>query len=110
TAPGAITIGGSGDITVLNTTYEPGQSSGWHTHRGIHAVAIVSGEITVYDQNCIRRAYGPNEPYIGGQYLHLIRNEGTQPAAMVVTYMNPAQPTVAAVSPAQAANPPCNVS
>jgi hypothetical protein len=113
TPPGAITIQGTGDITVLNMTYEPGQSSGWHTHRGIHAVAIVSGQVTIYDQNCIAKAYGPNEPYIGGQLLHLIRNDGTEPAAMVVTYVNPAQPTVAAVAPTASAGttatPPCDV-
>jgi hypothetical protein len=47
------------------------------------------------------------------QHQHLIRNDGTEPAAMVVTYVNPAQPTVAAVNPGAAAaatpTPPCDV-
>lgn len=104
-APSGLTIQSTGDISVLNMTYEPGQSSGWHTHRGIHAVALVAGEVTVYDQNCVAHTYGPNEPYIGGQQLHLLRNEGAEPAVMVVTYMNPINPGPAQVAP----TPQCDV-
>jgi quercetin dioxygenase-like cupin family protein len=107
-APGAVTIQSPGDITVLNMTYEPGKSSGWHTHRGIHAVAVISGTLTVYDQNCAATTYRPGEAYIGGQQLHLVRNEGSDPATMVVTYVNPVNQ-----GPAQVAStpttPPCDV-
>lgn len=89
-APAAgLTIQGPGDITVLNMTYEPGETTGWHAHRGIHAVAILAGELAVYDAGCVRTTYGPDNPYIGGQQLHLIRNETGAPVPMVVTYLNP---------------------
>ena len=106
TPPGALTIQSTGDITVLNMTYEPGQSSGWHHHRGIHAVAVISGQLTVYDQDCLAHTYGAGDAYIGGQLPHLVRNEGTEPATMVVTYVNPINPTPAQV---ETATPPCDV-
>lgn len=100
-----LTIQSPGDITVLNMTYAPGQSSGWHHHRGIHAVAVISGELTVYDQDCVAHTYGAGDAYIGGQLPHLVRNEGTEPATMVVTYFNPTGPTPATVAPSP---PPCD--
>ena len=107
-APGpqtaGLTISGPGDITVLNMTYAAGESSGWHAHRGIHAVAVLAGELAVYDTSCNRTSYGPDNPYIGGQQLHLIRNETGAAVPMVVTYLNPLQP--AEVVPPPIATPP----
>lgn len=94
--PAGLTIQGPGDITVLNMTYEAGETSGWHSHRGVHAVAILSGELVVTDANCVRTTYGPGNPYIGGQHLHLIRNETDGPVPMVVTYLNPTATSQAA--------------
>jgi quercetin dioxygenase-like cupin family protein len=104
-----LTIQSAGDISVLNMTYDAGQSSGWHAHRGIHAVAILSGSLTVYDEHCVATTYGPDNPYIGGQHLHLIRNEGAEPASMVVTYINPVS---SSQQPAQVGSvtPPCAIS
>jgi len=105
-APAGLTISGPGDITVLNMTYDAGESSGWHAHRGIHAVAALSGELTVYDTACNRTTYGPDNPYIGGQQVHLIRNETGAPVPMLVTYLNPLQPAHT-VPPPIATPPPC---
>ncbi len=73
------------DIGVVTMTYEPGQSSGWHTHPGLHAVAVVSGTLTVYGPGCTPRTVGPGDSYVGGQELHVTRNETTAPVEMVVT-------------------------
>src|SRR5262249_46631627 len=101
---GGLTIGGPGDITVLRRSYGPGQSSGWHSHRGIHAVAVLSGAISVYDAQCTATVYGPGEPYIGGQQLHLVRNEGASAADLVVTYLNPTTLGSSAILPQQKPN------
>jgi quercetin dioxygenase-like cupin family protein len=93
--PGSLTLSGPGDVNVLKVAYEPGQSSGWHTHAGIHAVAVLSGTLTVYDGQCQAQHYGPGRPYIGGQELHLARNETAAPVEMVVTYLNPSTSTKA---------------
>jgi quercetin dioxygenase-like cupin family protein len=90
--PLAITLSGPGDVTVLNQTYEAGKDSGWHAHPGIHAVAVLSGELTIYDEACVRHTYAAGESYVGGQLTHLVRNETALPVEMVVTYMNPAGP------------------
>lgn len=73
------------DIAVVTMTYEPGQSSGWHTHPGLHAVAVVSGTLTVYGPTCSPLVIGPGESYVGGQELHVTRNEAAVPVEMVVT-------------------------
>lgn len=105
-ATGGLTIQGPGDITVLNMAYEAGESSGWHAHRGIHAVAILAGELAVYDTACNRTTYGPDNPYIGGQQLHLIRNETGGQVPMVVTYLNSLSAAQSA-PPAQTSPPVC---
>lgn len=90
--PLAITMSAR-DVSVVTQVYEPGASSGWHTHPGIHAVAVLSGTLTVYDGQCQRQSYEPGRPYVGGQQSHLVRNEGEAPVTMVVTYLTPSAPT-----------------
>lgn len=78
-----------GDISVLAQVYQPGEDSGWHRHAGVHAVTILSGTLTVYDDQCRRQTFGPGEPYIGGQFTHLAVNETTVPVEMSTTYVSP---------------------
>jgi anti-sigma factor ChrR (cupin superfamily) len=75
------------NVGVTSEDYLPGQSSGWHRHAGVHSVVVLSGTLTIYDQDCQRRDYGPGDSYIGGQQPHLARNEGAEPVALVVTYV-----------------------
>jgi quercetin dioxygenase-like cupin family protein len=88
TEPTAITVG-PGDVSVVTQVYEPGEDGGWHAHPGIHAVAVQSGVLTVYDGDCRRQTYEPGRPYVGGQLPHLVRNETAEPVVMAVTYLNP---------------------
>lgn len=88
----AMAISGPGDVSVVSQVYEPGQASGWHSHSGIHAVAVLSGSLTIYDGRCARQTFGPGSPYIGGQELHIAINESAEPAVLTVTYINPAGP------------------
>lgn len=86
--PPAITLAAR-DISVVSQVYGPGESSGWHAHSGIHAVAVLSGELTVYDGNCRAERFRPGRPYVGGQEIHLVRNETAAPVEMAVTYLSP---------------------
>jgi quercetin dioxygenase-like cupin family protein len=86
----ALTLNGPNDVSVVTQVYEAGESSGWHRHTGIHAVAVLSGTLTVYDDRCHAQLVVPGRPYVGGQDLHLARNETTSPVEMVVTYLNAA--------------------
>jgi quercetin dioxygenase-like cupin family protein len=89
--PSAITLSAR-DVSVVTQVYEPGQTSGWHSHPGIHAVAVLSGVLTVYDGDCRRETFEPGRPYVGGQQTHLVRNETDAPVTMIVTYLNPSVP------------------
>lgn len=82
-------LGGPTDVTIQMATYEPGQTSGWHSHTGMHAVMVLSGTLTFYDGQCEARTYGPGDAYVGGQGLHLARNETDTPVELAVTYMFP---------------------
>ena len=87
-----IVLRGPGDVAVVTQAYEPGQTSGWHAHAGLHAVAVLSGELTVYDRECRPQRVVAGEPYVGGRELHLARNETSEPVTMVVTYLNAVGP------------------
>lgn len=88
--PGRIVLNGPGDVAVVTVVYEAGRSSGWHAHAGLHAIAVLSGELTIYDAACTPLRVVPGQPYVGGQELHLARNETDRPVEMIVTYLNPA--------------------
>jgi quercetin dioxygenase-like cupin family protein len=95
-----IVLRGPGDVAVVTQVYEPGQSSGWHAHAGLHAVAVLAGELTVYDAECRPQRVVAGEPYVGGRELHVARNETAEPVDMVVTYLNAVGP-----APAHAGGP-----
>ncbi len=73
-------------VSVQRTIYQPGESSGWHSHAGVHTVIVMSGALTVYDRSCRPRSFGPEDPYIGGLENHLARNESDAPVEMMVVY------------------------
>lgn len=89
TDPLALTLSAR-DVSVVHQVYEPGEASDWHSHPGIHAVAVLSGVLTVYDGQCQAQTFQAGQPYVGGQQLHLVRNESAEPVVMSVTYLKPA--------------------
>lgn len=90
--PLTLTVSGPGDVNVLRQVYEAGGDSGWHRHPGIHAVAVLSGTLTIYDHTCQVQTFGPGQSYVGGQEGHRVRNETAEPVEMAVTYLSPAGP------------------
>jgi quercetin dioxygenase-like cupin family protein len=86
--PAAITLSAR-DVSVVTQVYEPGQNSGWHAHPGIHAVAVLSGTLTVYDGQCERQTFEAGQPYVGGQLPHLVQNETDAAVTLAVTYLSP---------------------
>ena len=59
------------DVGGTDVAYEPGHSSGWHVHPGVHSVVVLPGNLTVYDADCRRHAYGPGQTYLGGDIVHI---------------------------------------
>jgi quercetin dioxygenase-like cupin family protein len=74
-------------VSTTDLVYEPGHSSGWHVHPGVHSVAVSSGTLTVYDEACRRQDFGPGQTYVGGRDPHMVRNSGDADAVLAVTYV-----------------------
>ena len=89
-ASSGVAIGGPSDVAAQMASYAPGQSSGWHSHTGLHAVVVVSGTLTIVDGDCQRRTFGPGDSYVGGRDVHVALNETASPLEMAVTYLFPA--------------------
>ena len=89
-ASSGVAIGGPSDVAAQTTSYAPGQSSGWHSHTGLHAVVVLSGTLTIVDGECRRQTYGPGDSYVGGRDVHLASNDTASPLEIAVTYMFPA--------------------
>ena len=89
-ASSGVAIGGPSDVAAQTAFYAPGQSSGWHSHTGLHAVVVLAGTLTIVDGECRRHTYGPGDSYVGGRDVHLALNDTASPLEMAVTYMFPA--------------------
>lgn len=87
--PGEITIAGAESVEVHMLTYAPHEYTSWHRHTGLHAVAVLSGTLTIFGPDCEAHHYGPGESYVGGREVHMARNESDEPLVMAVTYMFP---------------------
>lgn len=87
---GGVALGGPGDVMAQMSSYAPGQSSGWHSHTGLHAVVVLSGTLTIVDGECRRQTYGPGDSYVGGRDVHVALNESHAVLDMTVTYLFPA--------------------
>lgn len=76
------------DVFVQTATFQPGGTSGWHSHSGIVLLAVESGELTRYNERCRAESFGAGEAFVehGGDSV-LVRNEGTEPAVVYVTYV-----------------------
>ena len=81
---------GRSDLYVQSNTWQPGGSTGWHTHPGPSLVIVTAGTITTYDgddASCTPHVYSalpgfPNsfvDP--GGGHVHLVRNEDSTAVA-----------------------------
>ena len=71
-------------------TFQPGGTSGWHSHSGIVVIAVKSGELTRYDRKCRATSFGAGETFVEhGDHPVLVRNEGAEPAVIYSVYILP---------------------
>jgi hypothetical protein len=84
---------GLSDLYVQQNTWQPGGSTGWHTHPGPSLVIVTQGSLTEYngdDPTCTPHVYTANTPdneFVdpGDGHVHLVRNEtGAQAQAIAV--------------------------
>lgn len=81
------------DIAVQRIVFQPGGQSGWHSHPGPVFISVVEGTMTFYesdDPDCDPVVRHAGEGYLDvGDHAHIARNETSEPATNVVTYLSP---------------------
>ena len=80
------------DIVVREHAYEPGSSTGWHTHPGPVFITVVEGTITFYeydDPTCTPVVVEAGEGYVDTGRGHIARNETDLPAKDVTVIIAP---------------------
>lgn len=79
------------DFYVQNVIVDAGGSSGWHHHPGPEFSIIKSGSGTLYRDSCDPVVVNAGQAiFIPGGMNHLLRNDGTVPLEVYVTYVVPA--------------------
>lgn len=82
------------DLYVQNNSWDPGGSTGWHSHPGHSLIIVTQGTVTDYegnDKNCTPHVYTAGQSFVdeGGVHVHIIRNETALPAATVAVQLIP---------------------
>ncbi len=81
---------GSFEIINQNATFQPGGTSGWHTHPGPVFVTVKTGAVTVYDATCVPRVYTAGQGFMEGPEASVVRNEGGVVSENLATLLVPA--------------------
>jgi len=85
---------GTSDLYVQNNTWQPGGSTGWHSHPGHSLIIVTAGEVTAYegdDPGCTPHVYKAGTGFVdpGGDHVHNIRNETSEVATTVAVQLIP---------------------
>ena len=85
---------GASDLFVQDNTWDPGGTTGWHTHPGPSLIIVTQGTVTAYDPDCTPRFYRAGETLVdsGGGHVHLIRNETSAVAKTIAVQLVPHGP------------------
>jgi hypothetical protein len=86
---------GMSDVYVQNNVWQPGGSTGWHSHPGHSLIIVTAGTVTAYEGNdpkCQPTVYTVGMGFVdpGGDHVHNIRNEGTVDAQTIAVQLIPA--------------------
>lgn len=91
---------GLSDLYVQSSAWQPGGSTGWHSHPGHSLIIVTAGSVTNHerdDPRCTPHVYTfvPGQPaptfvHPGGNHPHIVRNEGTVPASTIAVQLIPA--------------------
>ena len=86
---------GASDLYVQSNVWQPGGTTGWHSHPGHSLIVVTAGTITDYesdDPTCSPKVYTQGMSFVdeGGSHAHVIRNEGTDVAQTIAVQLVPA--------------------
>lgn len=85
---------GLSDLYVQSNVWEPGGTTGWHTHPGHSLIIVTAGTVTAYDGDdpaCQPRVYTQGMGFVdrGGDHVHNLRNEGGVEARTIAVQLIP---------------------
>jgi quercetin dioxygenase-like cupin family protein len=88
-------IAGPSDLYVQSNVWQPGGSTGWHTHPGNSLIIVAAGTVTEYigpDLDCKPHVYTRGMTFVDphGDHAHIIRNEGNAVARTIAVQLIPA--------------------
>jgi quercetin dioxygenase-like cupin family protein len=100
---------GPSDLYVQSNVWQPGGTTGWHTHPGHSLIIVTAGTVTAYeghDPSCTPHVYTTGMAFVdeGGDHVHVIRNEDAVEARTIAVQLIPAAATRRIDA---AANPDC---
>jgi len=86
---------GDSDLYVQSNQWEPGGSTGWHSHPGHSLIIVTAGAVTNYesdDPKCRPHVYTVGMAFVdeGGDHSHNVRNEGSVTAQTIAFQVIPA--------------------
>ena len=86
---------GLSDGYVLNNVWQPGGTTGWHTHLSHTLIIVTAGAVTQYqgdDPTCTGTVYTAGMSFVdeGGVHVHIVRNEGAVVAQVIAVRLIPA--------------------
>lgn len=96
---------GQSDLYVQSNVWQPGGTTGWHTHPGPSLIIVTAGQVTTYegdDPTCTPHVYNTGMTLVdpGGGHVHVIRNEGAVEARSTTVQLIPAGATRRVDAPA----------
>lgn len=85
---------GPSDLYIQSNVWQPGGTTGWHTHPGHSLIIVTEGTVTEYgsdDPQCRPHIYTQGMGFVdhGGDHIHLIRNESPVPASTIALQLIP---------------------
>ena len=89
---------GQSDMYVQSNVWQPGGTTGWHTHPGHSLIIVTEGAVTAYegdDPACQPTVYTPGMGFVdpGDEQVHNLRNEGAVVAKTIAVQLIPAGAT-----------------
>jgi hypothetical protein len=89
---------GPSDLYVQSNVWQPGGSTGWHSHPGHSLITVTAGAVTAYeahDPSCTPQVYTQGMGFLdpGGDHVHVLRNEGAVEARTITVQLIPADAT-----------------
>jgi hypothetical protein len=91
------------DVATVHVTFQPGGSTGWHTHPGPALVTVKAGQLTLHRaKGCRSRTFGQGQTFLefGPEDVNLTRNETGAVTETVVTFLLPVGAPITVDAPA----------